>query len=77
MIYLTRDNYLLCETLTSLQEQFNGSSVDNDKEKKVLFQISQIFQNIPSLINYEIIAENINIKRSILNAVIFQEVFFT
>ncbi|XP_060835340.1 dynein axonemal heavy chain 2-like [Rhopalosiphum padi] len=73
MIYLTRDNYLLCETLTSLQEQFNGSSVDNDKEKKVLFQISQIFQNIPSLINYEIIAENINIKRSILNAVIFQE----
>ncbi|XP_025208084.1 dynein heavy chain 2, axonemal-like [Melanaphis sacchari] len=74
IIYLTKDNFLLCETLTFLQEQCNGSSDDNDKEKKVLFQVSQILQNIPSSINHEIIAENINIKRNIPNTIIFQEV---
>lgn len=76
MIYLTRENYLLCETLSFLQKRFNGSSDDNDKEKKVLFQVSQILENIPTLINHEIIVENIDIKRSLLNTVILQEVFF-
>lgn len=77
VIYLTRENYLLCETLSFLQKQFNGSSDDNDKEKRVLFQVSQILQNIPTLINHEIIIENIDTKRSLLNTVILQEVFFT
>ncbi|XP_008181522.3 dynein heavy chain 2, axonemal [Acyrthosiphon pisum] len=72
VIYLTRENYSLCETLSFLQKQFNGSS-DNEKEKKVLFQVSQILQNIPPLINHEIIVENIDIKRSLLNTVILQE----
>ncbi|CAI6360698.1 unnamed protein product [Macrosiphum euphorbiae] len=73
VIYLTRENYLLCETLSFLQKRFNGSSDDNDKEKKVLFQVSQILENIPTLINHEIIVENIDIKRSLLNTVILQE----
>lgn len=77
MVYLTRENYLLCKTLSFLQQQFNGSPNDNDKEKKVLYQISQILQNIPPLINHEIIVENIDVKRSTLNTVILQEVLFT
>lgn len=78
VIYLTRENYVLCETLTFLQEQFNGLQDDNDREQKVLFQISQILQNLPSLIDHETaIVENIDIKKSILNTVILQEVFFS
>lgn len=77
MVYLTRESYLLCETLTVLQKHCNGLPDDNDREKKVLFQISQILQNIPSKIKHEIISENTHIKRSIFNTVIFQEVFFT
>jgi len=77
VIYLTRENYLLCETLSFLQKQFNGSSDDTNKEKKVLFQVSQILQNIPTLINHKIIVESIDTKRSLLDTVILQEVFFT
>lgn len=74
VVYLTRENYLLCKTLSFLQKQFNGSPDDNDKEKKVLYQVSQILQNIPPLINHEIIVENIDVKRSTLNTVVLQEV---
>jgi len=77
VVYLTRENNLLCETVSFLLKQFNDSSDDSDKEKKVLYQVSQILQNIPALINVENIVENIDIKRSTLNTVIFQEVLFT
>lgn len=76
MIYLTKENHLLCETLGYLQEQFNGSPDDHDKEKKVLFQISQILENIPSLINYASLAKNIQTNKNIIDFILLQEVLF-
>ncbi|VVC43185.1 Dynein heavy chain, domain-2,Dynein heavy chain domain,Dynein heavy chain, domain-1,Dynein heavy chain, P- [Cinara cedri] len=70
VIYLKEENYLLCETLRYLQEQFNGLPDDNDKENKVLFQLSQILQNLPSLIK----PESLLIERNIVNFVILHEI---
>lgn len=76
MIYLTRENRLLCETLACLQNQVNGSpdEMDHNKEKKVLFQISQILKNIPTLINYRNLVENVRINRNITDFTLLQEV---
>lgn len=70
VIYLTKENRLLLTTLKYLQDQFNAPPDDNDKENKVLIQLSEILQNLPSLINLE----HITIRTNELDFVIFHEV---
>lgn len=73
VIYLTKENRLLFKTLRHLQDQFNAPPDDNDKENRVLIQLSQILQNLPSLINLE----HITISTNELDFVVFHEVNFT
>lgn len=73
-IYLTEENSLFCKTLAFLQEQNNSSLDNNDKENKVLFKVSQILRNIPTLINYQTIVKHIEIRRNVLDFILLQEV---
>lgn len=73
VIYLTKENHILCETLSNLQI-LNESLKNNNKENKVLIQLSQISRNIPTLINSGNIVDNIKKKRHILDFVLLKEV---
>lgn len=73
-MYLTKENYLLCKSLTLLQEQNNGSPDDYDKETKVIFEISQILRNIPTSINHKTVVKNIELRNNVLDFILLQEV---
>lgn len=72
IIYLTKENNILCKTL--YLHKFNEPLENNNKENKVLIQLSQISQNMPALINYENIVGNIEKQRLVLDFVILKEV---
>lgn len=76
VIYLTRENHLLCETLGHLQKPFNETVHDTDKEKKMLFQLTRILRSLPQLIDCEPVIQNIKMKKNLLNVVLLQEVLF-
>lgn len=78
VFYLTRENRLLCKTLVCLQDQLNGSSVDDDdKDNEVLQQVSKILRDMPASIDQEPVLENIEKKRTYMSDfVLLQEVFF-
>lgn len=73
-IYLTKENSLLCETLVFLQEQNNRSLDNYYKENQVLLTVSRILQDIPTFINYQTIAKNIEITKNLMDFVLLQEV---
>lgn len=75
VIYLTRENHLLCETLGRLQEQTNGLTDDTtDREQKILFQLDRILESLPALIDHEQVVQNIKMKKNLLDYVLLQEV---
>lgn len=74
VIFLTRQSRLLCESLADLQERFNGSPDNGDKENEVLFQLSQILQKLPALIDRETLVKNIEITKNPMDYVLLQEV---
>lgn len=69
MISLTKENHLLLETLRYLQDKINGPP-DDDKENKVLLQLSQIILNLPSLISLEHIVK----RKNVSHLTVFHEV---
>lgn len=76
VIYLTKENRLLCETLGYLQEQSNGSRADkyNDKDEQVLSRLSEIRDDVPELIDYGNVVKNIEKRTDLLDFIILQEV---
>lgn len=78
IFYLTRENQLLCKTLVCLQDQLNGSSVDDDnKDNEVLLQITQILRDMPPSIDQKPIVENIEKRKTYMSDfVLLQEVFY-
>jgi len=74
--YLTRENNVLCKTLTYLQEWYNGPSDDIDIENHIMFKLSQMIQKIPMSIDLKIIFESIKTRRNIMDFILLNEVLF-